>query len=64
MQWLPCVQLKNFRTIATGHWQAAELRIQGSPAARPGRPESIEKPGMKRHSANVGEVAQRAEGYR
>ena len=41
VQWLPCVEPKTFRTIAPGRWNAAEMPIMGTPAARPGHSTSV-----------------------
>ena len=39
--WMPCVELKNYRTTAPGMMAADAMPVLGSDAARPGRPESI-----------------------
>jgi uncharacterized protein len=41
LQWLPCVAHKDFRTTAPGHWDPARMPTIGTPAARPGSPESF-----------------------
>ena len=41
IQWIPCIEPKNFRTTAPGRWNPASLPTLGSPAARPGHPASI-----------------------
>ncbi|NLY00653.1 MAG: SPASM domain-containing protein [Rhodopirellula sp.] len=41
VQWLPCAELKNFRTVAPGRWDTAQMPVLGSRAARPGHPESV-----------------------
>ncbi|NUN03861.1 MAG: radical SAM protein [Bryobacteraceae bacterium] len=41
VQWLPCAELKNFRRVAPGRWDTAEMPVVGSRAARPGSPESV-----------------------
>ena len=40
-QWLPCVEPKTFRTIGPGRWNAAEMPIMGTVAARPGHSTSV-----------------------
>ena len=41
LQWLPCVEPKNFRTTAPGRWSADAMPRMGSSAARPGNPDSV-----------------------
>ena len=41
LQWLPCVQRKDFRMVASGHWDEATMPIKGTAAARPGTPDSV-----------------------
>ena len=41
LQWLPCVERKDFCTTAPGHWNAAEMPILGTSAAKPGYADSI-----------------------
>lgn len=41
LQWLPCVARKDFRTVDPACWSADEMPVVGTPAARPGRPESV-----------------------
>lgn len=41
IQWLPCSEPKDFRTVAPGHWDTARMPIIGTPAARPGHPDSV-----------------------
>jgi uncharacterized protein len=41
VQFIPCVEPKDFRTTAPQHWDAADLPVIGTPAARPGSPDSI-----------------------
>jgi uncharacterized protein len=41
LQWLPCVQRKDFQTVAPGYWDNASLPVMGTPAARPGHPTSV-----------------------
>ncbi len=41
VQWLPCVEPKDFCTTAPGHWDVATMPVLGSPAARPGHPDSV-----------------------
>lgn len=39
LQWLPCVEPKDFRTTAPGRWDI--MPLMGTPAAKPGTPVSI-----------------------
>jgi uncharacterized protein len=41
VQWLPCVEPNDFCTTAPGKWDAAAMPALGSPAARPGNPDSV-----------------------
>ena len=41
LQWLPCVEPKDFRTVAPGHWDAPTTPVLGTSAARPGNPDSV-----------------------
>jgi len=41
LQWLPCVQPKDFRTTAPGQWDQAQIPVMGTTAARPGHPDSV-----------------------
>jgi uncharacterized protein len=41
LQWLPCVERNDFRTIAPGRWDTAGMPFLGSEAARPGHPASV-----------------------
>lgn len=41
LQWLPCVEHKDFRTRSPGQWDPAEMPLLGTPAARPGQPDSV-----------------------
>ncbi len=41
VQWLPCAELKDFRTVAPGRWDTAQMPVLGSRAAKPGNPESV-----------------------
>jgi uncharacterized protein len=41
IQWLPCVERKDYRTTAPGQWDPATMPILGSPEARPGHPASV-----------------------
>jgi uncharacterized protein len=41
MQFIPCVEPKDFRTVAPRHWPVEAMPVQGSSAAHPGRPESV-----------------------
>jgi len=41
IQWLPCSEPKDYRMVAPGHWDTARMPIVGTPAARPGHPDSV-----------------------
>jgi uncharacterized protein len=41
LQWLPCVEPKDFRTVAPGTAPVDQLPILGSPAAKPGNSNSV-----------------------
>lgn len=41
IQWLPCTEPKDFHTVAPGRWDSARMPILGTPAARPGHPDSV-----------------------
>lgn len=41
LQWLPCVELKTFRTNAPMHWNFADMPIVGTGAVQPGHRNSI-----------------------
>lgn len=41
LQWLPCVQRKDSRSVAYGHWDAATMPVIGSLAAKPGHSTSV-----------------------
>jgi uncharacterized protein len=41
LQWLPCVEPKDFCTTAPGRWDPAQMPIQGTMAAKPGNPDSV-----------------------
>ncbi len=41
VQFIPCVEPQDFRTTAPQHWDPARLPVVGSPAARPGSPDSV-----------------------
>ncbi len=41
VQLIPCVEPKDFRTVAPQHWDPASRPVMGTPAARPGPPDSI-----------------------
>jgi uncharacterized protein len=41
LQWLPCVELKGFRTTSPARWDPTHMPVLGSDAARPGRPGSV-----------------------
>lgn len=41
LQWLPCVEPKCFRTTGPAGWDASQMPIRGSEAAKPGHPTSV-----------------------
>jgi uncharacterized protein len=41
LQWLPCAEPKDFRTVAPGQWDTTRMPVLGTPAARPGHPDSV-----------------------
>jgi len=41
IQWLPCAEPKGFRTVAPARWDTTKMPILGTPAARPGHPDSV-----------------------
>ncbi|MFM0220165.1 anaerobic sulfatase maturase [Paraburkholderia caledonica] len=41
MQFIPCVEPKDFHTVAPQHWPLESMPVLGSPGARPGNPESV-----------------------
>ncbi|SAL80513.1 radical SAM protein [Caballeronia telluris] len=41
MQFIPCVEPRDFHTVAPQHWPLESMPLLGSGAARPGNPESI-----------------------
>lgn len=41
MQFIPCVEPKDFRTVAPQHWPIDAMPVLGSSAAHPGLPESV-----------------------
>jgi len=41
IQWLPCSEPKDYCSVAPGHWDTARMPIVGTPAARPGHPDSV-----------------------
>ncbi len=41
LQWLPCVEPKDFRTVAPGQWDADAMPMMGTAATRPGHPDSV-----------------------
>ena len=41
LQWLPCAEHKDFRTVAPGRWDTTRMPVLGTPAARPGHPDSV-----------------------
>jgi uncharacterized protein len=41
LQWIPCVEPKNFCNVAPGQWDIAKMPIIGTPAAKPGNPDSV-----------------------
>lgn len=40
-QFIPCVEPKDFRTVAPQHWPIEAMPVVGSSAAHPGQPESV-----------------------
>ncbi len=40
LQWLPCVEPKDFCTVAPGYWDPAGMPVMGTEAARPGTADS------------------------
>jgi len=41
IQWLPCAEPKGFRTVSPAQWDTSRMPILGTPAARPGHPDSV-----------------------
>jgi len=41
VQFTPCVETKQFKTTAPQHWDPTQIPTVGTPAARPGNPQSI-----------------------
>ena len=41
LQWAPCVEPRDFCRVAPGRWDTAQMPILGTPAARPGHPDSV-----------------------
>jgi uncharacterized protein len=41
IQFIPCVEPKDFHTTAPQYWQIANMPVMGSPAARPGSADSV-----------------------
>jgi len=41
MQFIPCVETKDFHTVAPQHWPADAMPVMGSSAARPGNEDSV-----------------------
>lgn len=41
LQFTPCVEVKEFKSVAPQHWDPATIPTVGSPGARPGNPESV-----------------------
>jgi uncharacterized protein len=41
MQFIPCVEPKEFRSVAPQHWPVEAMPVIGSSAARPGNPDSV-----------------------
>jgi uncharacterized protein len=41
LQFLPCVEPKDFRTVAPGRWDRSSMPLIGTEAARPGHPTSV-----------------------
>lgn len=41
LQLIPCVEIKGYRTVAPGRWDQAAMPVLGSPAVKPGHPDSM-----------------------
>ncbi len=41
IQWLPCVERKDYRTTAPDRWDIDEMPVLGTDAAKPGNPQSV-----------------------
>ena len=41
IQFTPCIERRDFRHAAPGHWPTERLPVQGSERARPGHPDSV-----------------------
>jgi uncharacterized protein len=41
VQFIPCIEPKDFETTAPQYWEASKLPIVGTPAAKPGSPDSV-----------------------
>ena len=41
LQWLPCVEPKDFHTTAPGKWDHDKMPVTGTEAAKPGNPNSV-----------------------
>lgn len=41
LQWLPCVETKDYRTVAPAQWDHAAMPVLGTPAVKPGHAESM-----------------------
>jgi len=41
IQWLPCVEPKDFCSVSPAQWNADDMPMIGTPAARPGHPTSV-----------------------
>lgn len=41
LQWLPCAEPKSLWQVAPGHWNTERMPVVGTPAARPGHPDSV-----------------------
>ena len=41
LQFIPCIEPRDFHSVAPQKWDPATLPLQGSPAAHPGNPESV-----------------------
>ena len=41
VQFIPCVEPKDFREVAPQHWKPADMPMVGTPQSRPGPPDSV-----------------------
>ena len=58
LQFIPIVEIEGFETTAPQTWDAARLPVVGSPEARPGHPDSVER-GQRGKRASHGPRAAR-----